>query len=334
MSETGGYLQQGGGGSYSGPVPMTFGQILDRIFKLLKATWRPFLCIGMLPMGVMLAMEGAIFGLLFLAGAFPTGHTQPHPNVTLILTTVLPLGVLFLPLMFVASGLYYGATTYAAVQANAGVRVTAGDGFRHAWSRIGRYTWLMVLKALIVSAPFLVVMALLGVGSALIVLVSKGSADSSAGLLLIPLMVLGYIGWIVWAILMSLRLSLAYPACVEEDVTAMQAVKRSGVLTQGAKGKIFLVMLIIYAISYIGIMVVYAVAAFAVAIGAVALGGHLDHIGPVEYGGLGLAGVCLLALFLAYAALLMAAYSIGYAVFYGDQRLRLEGLPPAPLAAG
>jgi hypothetical protein len=131
---------------------------------------------------------------------------------------------------------------------------------------------------------------------------------------------------------MSLRLALAFPACVNENITAMQAIKRSGVLTQGAKGRIFLVALVIWAISYAGIMVLYVIFAFSGAIVAFAGAGHWQRLGPAGYILLGILGMFVLAFLLIYAGLLMAAYSFALAVQYRDQCLRKD-LPSPPASS-
>jgi membrane-anchored glycerophosphoryl diester phosphodiesterase (GDPDase) len=149
---------------------------------------------------------------------------------------------------------------------------------------------------------------------------------------LIPLAALFYLGSIVYAIFMSLRLSLAFPACVHENLTAMQAIRRSGVLTNGAKGRIFLVLLVIYAISYVAVMILYAVGLFAFAIGALTGAGHASLTSPITIA-LAVAGVLvLLALVFLWSAVLMAAYSTAFAVLYRDQCLRKDGPPPVQAA--
>jgi hypothetical protein len=331
---------------------MTFGQILDRIFRVVRSNLRPFLAIGLVPMGVVFAIFAACVGALGLGGFFVRPPAQP--SFAAILSVAIPMDMLFIPAMFVMYGLYYGASTYAAVQADHDVKVTAGEAFRHAWSKLGRYIWLYLLRTLIIVIPILVIALAAGLGGLMLGLIPKGGNPNPAALFfLIPLFVLFYLGAIVYAVLMSLRLSLAFPACVRENLTAMQAIKRSGVLTNGAKGRIFLVILIIYAISYAIVMVLYAVGLFVFAIGALATAGHASHIGiwyqnapaigvVADAGQVGVtspltialiaAGVLvLLALLLLWSAILMAAYSTAFAVFYRDQSLRQQGPPPMPV---
>jgi hypothetical protein len=199
---------------------------------------------------------------------------------------------------------------------------------------VGRYTWLVVLRGLIISIPILALFAVIAVGVLLTGLASKENPSPAALFFLVPLVMLFYLGSLVYAVIMSLRLSLAFSACVQEGLTAGQAITRSGVLTQGAKGRIFLVLLVIYAISYAFILIMYAVGLFIFAIAAVAGAGNMQHLSPLTIALAVVAGIAILAAFLLWMALLMAAYSIAFAVFYRDQRLRKEGPPPAHVPAG
>jgi len=175
------------------------------------------------------------------------------------------------------------------------------------------------------------------VGGLLMGLVTMGNLSSNASVgamfLLIPLGILLYLGALVYAVLMTLRTSLAFPACVHENLTAGQAIRRSGVLTNGAKGRIFLALLVIYAISYAAILILYAVGFFIVAIAMAVGAGNMQHLSPVAIGLLAILGLAILIGFLLWTALLMAAYSTAYAVFYRDQRLRKDGPPSAPMPA-
>ncbi len=308
-------------------APMSFGQILDRVFRLLRAHWKPFAGIGLLPIGTVVAIEGLFFGSMFLAGVFRHPPAQPNPAV--ILSITIPFFLIFIPAMFLMYGLYYGASNYAALEADHGRAVTTGAALRHAWSRIGRYIWLLVLRTLIVAIPIVVLVAAVLVGWAAVV--RNGNANPAALFFLIPLAILFYLGAFVYAILMGLRLSLAFPACIQEGLTAVQAIKRSGVLTQGAKGRIFLILLVIYAIGYALVMALYAIGLFVFAIVALAGAANFQHMTPLGYAVLGLLGLCGVALVMLWSVLLMAAYSIAFAVFYRDQRLRKDGAPPAPV---
>jgi hypothetical protein len=311
---------------------MTFGQILDRIFRLVRSQLRPLLAIGAFPICVVVVFEAMFFGSLYLAGAFHRPLAQPQ--VAAMLWIFLPAGLLFVAAMFVMYGIYYGASAYAAVQADLNLKVTAAEALRHAWSKLGRYIWLYLLRSLIVVIPILVIALAAALGGIMLGILPRANDPNPAALFfLIPLFVLFYLGAFIYAVLMSLRLSLAFPACVHENLTAMQAIKRSGVLTNGAKGRIFLVLLVIYAISYAAAMMLYVVGLFVFAIAAVAGAGHASLTSPVTIALAVIGGLVLLALVLLWSAALMAAYSCAFAVLYRDQCLRKQRPPmPSPIA--
>jgi membrane-anchored glycerophosphoryl diester phosphodiesterase (GDPDase) len=229
--------------------------------------------------------------------------------------------------------IYMAAASFASTQADLGVKITIGEAYRLAWWRGSRYLWLLTLCYLYAFLPLLLIeLSFFAVAS---LFIHSGAGVDSALFLLIPLAVLLVVAAMVYGVLMALRLSLAFPACVQENLTAYAAIKRSFQLTRGAKGRIFLVILVIYALLYAGILVVEIAAAFLAAIGvfaAMALHVHLSP--PWSYIGLGLLAVCGLAALILFVSLTYAAMMTGLAVIYNDQRLRKDGLPPAPLPAG
>jgi hypothetical protein len=310
-------------------LPMTFGQILERTFKLVRGHFWPMAAIGIFPFGVLLAFEAAIFGGMFLAGVFK--HPPAQPDVMAIRWGMGLMALILVPIMLVVYGLYYGASTYSSLVADHGFEVTAWEAFRHAWSRLGSYVWLMFLRSLIIGAPIFVCIFVVAIGAGLLGLFAKGNDNAAALFFLIPLGILLYLGAVVYAIIMTLRLSLAFPACVNESLTAGQALKRSGDLTRGAKGRIFLVLLVIYAISYAFVMVLYAVGLFIFAIGALVFAGHFNASSPLFIVVAVLGGVVMIGLVLVWISTLMAAYSSAFAVIYRDQCVRRNGAPPVPV---
>ena len=317
-------------------TPLTFGQILDRIFRLMRLHWKPFLGIGLLPSCALLLYYAFFFGALYFAGIFKNPRANPDPAT--MFGVVLPLGLLFLPIVLALYGLFHGAISFAALQAIRQSQVTARSSFRHAWSKISRYIWLMVLQSLIAVIPILVCAFFIGSGAALLGFVKHGNANPAGLFFLVPLAILIYLGAIAYAVIVFLRLSLAFAACVGEDLAAWKAIKRSGVLTQGAKGRIFLVLLVTYALGYVAFMVFYAVGLLVFAVGAVASQGHLQSASPTVILFMACTGVLLAAVFLIWTAIMLASYSVALAVLYYDQRLRKEGpaflLLPNPVLPG
>ena len=310
---------------------MTLGQALERVSRLLRANLRPFIAIGAYPFAIFIALESLVFGVLFLAGLLP--HLPPTPGSVpqYSASTLWAFGgayILFLPIFALMYGLYYGASTWAALQSDNGLAFTAAQAYRHSWSRIGRYTWLLILRSLIIAAPMIVLVIVCGIAALALGITAATSNNSpTAFLLLIPLFALGYLGFLVWAVLMSLRLSLAFPACVHEEITTGQALRRSGILTRGAKGRIFLALLVIYAIAFIALLVLELVGFIFFAIFAAVSAGSANHVSLLAIAMIAIVCLAVSVFLLVWTAMLMAAYSITFAVFYRDQCFRQN--PPA-----
>jgi hypothetical protein len=151
---------------------------------------------------------------------------------------------------------------------------------------------------------------------------------SSGGVMplaLIPLGVLLYIAALVCSILMLLRISLAYPACVVEGLPAWNSLQRSMQLTKGAKGRIFLVMLVVYALTYLVSLV--CVAVFCVVGALIAIAAILAHVAvgsPAFYILIGLGVLGYLLIMIASCLFSYSAFTTALAVLYHDQRLRKE----------
>ena len=304
---------------YSSFYGMTFGQTLERILHLLRVHWKPLLGIGLLPVGFLFAFQSLFFFATYLAGAFAHPN-NPRLNTPVLLWTVLPAGLLLLPVLLLVYSLYYGASTYASLQADHGLKVTLGDALGHSWSRIGRYLWLTLLRGLIIAIPMIVILLVFLIASPFLVLGHSVTASPALVFLLVPIGALLFLGGLVYSIYISLRLSLAFSACVQENLTARQSITLSGALTRGAKGRIFLVVLVVYAISYACLMTAYTLIGILVfAVGAITSLGDLQHASPWAIALIALAGLFSLAVFFLWMALLLPAYSIAFAVLYRDQ---------------
>jgi hypothetical protein len=308
------------------PVPMTFGQILDRTYRLMRANLSLFLGIATVPTAIIVA---------FIAGwtIFVLKTIGPLMNGTSPQLVAVPLGAPFLfsfflicyPIMLAAYALYLPAAFFAAANADRGLAVTFRQAYSVAWSRFGRSLWLMVLLILYMVVPIAVVGALIASGAALIHHATGAGFGPPAMFFLVPLIVLLYLGILVYSVLIMLRFALAYPACIEEDLSAWKALQRSASLTRDAKGRIFLVLLVVYAIVYamelVCILVLVALAAVAAFI---AVSAHVTMGSPTFFI---LAGVGVFAYMLIIGACILlsyAAFTTALAVLYHDQRLRKD----------
>jgi membrane-anchored glycerophosphoryl diester phosphodiesterase (GDPDase) len=138
-------------------------------------------------------------------------------------------------------------------------------------------------------------------------------------------MALFVIGFII-----SLRLTLAFPATVMENLSAIEALKRSNFLTRGARLKIFLVLLVIYAAAYLAMLLLMGGMLFVVAIGLFAFSGtHMGLTSPVMVFLAILAGLGFLALMVLFMACSWAGFTTALGVIYNDQRRCLDQVQPS-----
>jgi len=312
---------------------MTFGQILDRVLQLMRANWRLLVGIALVPGAGMIVYFGVIFAALFPVLRPVMLHQTPQFSVMTIvwLSAAYIFGVI---LMIVICALYEPAAVYAALEANTGTRVGFRKAWAVAWSKAGRYIWLAILRALIVMLPIVVFGAVIVGTVGLSMARGRGGMDPSVMIVIFPLLMLFYLGAMVFAVLVMLRLVLAVPACVAEDLSAWKGIRRSNQLTKGAKGRIFLLFLLIYAIAYAAFLVAEVVLFFVGAM--VALVGMLLHLAMAPWGyiGIGVGAVVFICAYLLWVACIWAAYTTLFAVVYQDQRLRMDGVAAAQAQAG
>jgi hypothetical protein len=123
------------------------------------------------------------------------------------------------------------------------------------------------------------------------------------GLLVIPVA--------VYTVLMSLRYTLALPACVVENLGARQSLRRSILLSKGSRGRIFVLALLIGAIK-IGFSMITQLF---ILVAAIKNHGQLSP---------GLAAISQIIAFFTNS-FLGPIYATGVTLFYYDMRVRKEG---------
>jgi hypothetical protein len=309
---------------------MTFGQIFDRTFRLMRANLRLFLGVAAVPAGAFFL----IFALVFAVAFAPIIVQLPkQPDPAAFSHTFIPLIFLMFLLNGIVFALYLAASIHAAAQADRGEKITFREAYGTAWKRGWRYLWLLFLAYIIAFLPALVTELAMIVPMGLF---AMGKSDPATTLVyMIPLEMLLFFAAIVYGIIMTMRLSLAFPASLAENLTAWAAIRRSGQLTQGAKGRIFLILLLIYALGYAAEMVGCMVLMAIFGIGAlVAMALHVKLASVAGIIGIVLLVLCVFAFIFLWMTLLWSAFTTAFAVLYHDQRVRKEGFLPVAEQAG
>jgi hypothetical protein len=303
--------------------PFTIGQMLDRIFRLFRGEFWLFLRIGGVLIAGLVLVYGVFGAAIFASGVFHSPNHQMDPLK--VMAVVLPAGFVAGLAFMLVYAIFEAAGIYAGLQASAGTRVTFREAYGVALKNAGRYVWLMILRNLAIGLPVLLCYALIA-GLALW-LFPRGAAVPTGLFFALPFFVLLYLGAISFMILMGLRLCLALPACIAEDLGAVAALKHSFRLTRNAMGRIFVVLLVVYAAGYAAFLVFQAACFAVIGVGALLFSGmHMQSLAfRVAFGVLG--GILGGAMFL-WMALLADSYAIAFAVLYHDQRLRMAGVAP------
>jgi hypothetical protein len=314
--------------------PLSFGEILDRTITLYRSRFLAFLGISAVPTVALIAVVVAIGIIAFSGGLF---RPTPSPATMGLTIALIVLGVLLaLPLTIGATSLAYAALCHAAGVAYFGGSITIRGSYRAIWKRGWHYVWLYVLIALIaggVPAAAFMFMEMMVLALAFL---AKDTAGAVLGGFLVFLM---FVAIVVYVILALIRMSLAFPICVTERVSAWAAVKRSNSLSRNSRGRIFLLFLLAYVVS-IGIS--GSISALTVAcvflIPGVSQQGRMTVLLAVVY------LVSYAAQFIVQA-LIQPLFGISLTLFYYDQRVRHEGfdiewkmyraglIPPAPVPA-
>ena len=296
---------------------MALGEILDRTAELYRHHFLLFSGISAVFAGVMLAVQ-----LLYLRSLVLLGYPNVLANWqwgTASAAVMEGLAILLLAgLSIVANN---RAVAWVYLEQPASIRAAA----KSVLPRLRTYLWLMTMAGLRAWAPFAALyMAFFAIlfsalphdfltnpAAAHNAALHNPAAIMAAGLgmlVLAPLFLLA----LAYAVWMSLRYSLAVPACVVEELPANRSLKRSVALSLDSRGRIFVLALLVYAVRIVlGILVGFPIIALS-----------LKHPGyPLP---LGWMVVQVFGEFLTNL-LIGPIYAIGLTLFYYDQRIRKEG---------
>jgi hypothetical protein len=220
--------------------PLSTGEILDRTFQLYRSRFALFASLAALPAAV--NFVGSAVGVFFMRTEHLTrnGHTM---NLTVQSATSWSISGVTLLIFFVVNGITLAATTWAVAEIYLGRAATVGVAWRTAMADWFRYVrvvlrqyWSILWLPMAGGAVLGLVLVIPGAGA-------KAVLGVVGGLLLF--------GSFIYAIYAAIRVSLAVPAAVIESLRANAAVRRSMDLLTERKVRIFLMWLLVFAMSMI-----------------------------------------------------------------------------------
>lgn len=231
--------------------PLGLGELLDRTFTLYRNNFWLFCGIMALPEAVTV-LANLVFSLMtrnsfrpFMTA--PNPNTPPDPRVVFSqIGSIFGYASIITIVRLVIYAAAVAATTLAVSAVYLGQRSTIRDAYRKIRARLGAVIGLFLLLGLIAVA--LLVVAETG---AIVGAVAAGAALSFIspvlrGLLAV-ILIFGAIAGAAWLLM---RFSLALPVILLEDRGVIDSMARSGQLTQGHRGRIFLGLLIVVLITF------------------------------------------------------------------------------------
>jgi membrane-anchored glycerophosphoryl diester phosphodiesterase (GDPDase) len=322
--------------------PMPFGFTLSRVYRILRDHMKVFLGIGAPPAVAMMLLYGLIFWLMF-ANLRPfltpnNGSPMAAAGAQLaMMRIVYPVTLLAMIPITVVIAFYLAAAFNAGNKIDSGMGTSVGECFGEAWSRLGRSLGLLLwIYFRAFGALFAIEVVLFGL--------STWFAGNElpqnlpiAAFAILPLIWLLLVAASVYGTIVALRMCLAFPAMIEEGLTAGEAIRRSSHLTHGSKGRIFLLLLVMELIGCACIFVLEILAGLVFGVGALVVYLVPNHstntwttVGVLVGA---IAGLGLLILFYVWIALLYASLVVTLSVVYHDQRRRKDASLPAQLRA-
>jgi hypothetical protein len=295
--------------------PLTLGEILDRTAQLYRENFLLFAGIFAIYSGVLL-----VLGLLQIGLA--EALKAQHLAGAWVWLTYLGAGILWL-IIILLLGVTTAAISRAVAWVHLGEPATIRGAYQSVLPRLGRYLWLMTITAFRVYAPLVLLYASY-LGIMLYYIKGFGTdptaqqaamKDSNTLIIVVVASVLFFLLLIpigIYTTLMSLRYSLAVPACVVENLTARASIRRSIELAKGSWGRIFLLALLVGVLK-LGLV---GLTQFFVLVAAFKHPGQLPS-----------PGVQSLSQVLGFFTntFLGPIWAAGITLFYYDQRIRKEG---------
>jgi hypothetical protein len=283
--------------------PLSAGEVLDRTFQLYRARFGMFVGIAT----VAAAIQTAGSALQSAGGHWVVAHHRSSRIVAIwgSISTLIGLCITLLALSVVCA-----AITRAVIALHREEPTGITQAYREVWPRWFRFVRLSIASGFLSLWPLLLVVATL---AGEITLAPKYKTAQGAGLATTAFgfAALEFLVAIPACIWLLCRYALCVAACVNEDTTVRRSLKRSVELSKDLRGRIFLLLLLVYIVQII-------FSGTLIAPTLVILARSRGHI-PL--------GVTIYQLTIGFiaASLTTPIYAIGLTVIYLDARIRKEG---------
>jgi len=299
--------------------PSTLGEILDRTAQLYRGNFRLFAGTAAIPIGTLVgiaAIAGAVIAAAGLAGPHITGSGLAAGFA--MGGVAILAGVIAVPI-YIAAIIYSSAgITQAAVSTQRGERLTVRAALHSVRPRFWTYFGFLFLQGLIAALIPGVVAGSLVVGLIYLGTRAGGGTAAAIGIGFIIFLVAAFAaGIIVW---LALSYAMGMAVCVAEQKPAWESLQRAMRLSKGTRGRIFVMFLLVFALSMIASTVSYLVFTVVTAV-ALAIGHGAQYASAAAIA----AAVLQIIVSMGTQIVLQPVSWIALVLFYYDQRIRTEG---------
>jgi hypothetical protein len=293
--------------------PLTLGEILDRTASIYRKNFWLLAGISAIYAGIVLAL-----GLCTLVVMY---FIRRWYGADAYLASLQPLALLLTAVMLILSAAPMAAVNRVIAWLNLGEKATIRGAYASVLKRWKTYITLMSMLVGMIYGPYLIFF-----GGFYAFLSARGfgagahqAQMNQSSMLVIGLISLVFILFVpmlvAYMIWMALRCALSLPACVVEGLTPRASIRRSIELTTGARGRIFVLFLLVMVIQY-GLILLFD-GPFLISIFKQAMA-HPGEIHLVQE------FVQRILMFF-ITTFVTPIYSTGFMLFYYDQRVRKEG---------
>jgi hypothetical protein len=296
--------------------PLKLGEILDRTAQIYRRNFVSFAGVAAAPAVVILVGIVPAFALVGFFGASVARGTTPWNSgmLAVFIGASAVGGVLALAATVVSQA----ALMRAAIAAQMGQKLKIREALNSVWPRFWRYLGVMILQGIFV---LLIPLAIGGGVAGLLFLLARYAGGGLA-----PNAVAGFLSFLILAasvvliVMLALSYSLSMPSCVAEEKPPWPSLQRSMKLSKGTRGRIFLMFLLIGALS-MAVSTIGNIPIFIISAVAAAMGKSVHAMAIV----LVIAEFFNVVVNFALQTLITPVYVTALVLFYYDQRIRIEG---------
>jgi hypothetical protein len=293
--------------------PSNLGEILDRTAQFYRRNFWLYVGTATLPLLFMFALAIPA-GLIFVIPGMATNGAWVNFPTWIIAVLIL----IVMPIYLAVYVYSYAAITQATVSVHQGEKPTIRATLKSVQPRFWTYYWYMILQGIMAALlPMAAATALI----APLIFLMVHSADDVASrvalgflMFLIVVVAVGVMFWLTFSYMLGMA------ACVVEKKTAWQSLVRSWKLSRGARDRIFVTYLLVFALAF--------AISMALAIPALILVALLPSTGsgaPFSSPAFVVAEIVRVFANFATQVLLAPVFMIAAVLFYYDQRIRKEG---------